>query len=430
MRSVTFVLLAGMATAASVQSAFAAEPAKTKEKVLHSFGSGTDGQFPAAGLVDVSGTLYGTTGQGGANCEGDSGCGTVFSINPKTGKEKVLYSFCSQQNCADGAYPANLINVKGTLYGTTNAGGASGADCPENDGCGTVFAFEPGTGAERVLYSFCNQQNCADGWDRYTGGVIDVKGILYGTTDAGGANCQAGGGCGTIFALNPKTGDETVLYSFCGLQNCADGETPLAGLLSVGGVLYGTTFEGGACQESPTGCGTVFALNPETGTENVVYSFCSQQDCADGYEPFAGLIDVKGTLYGTTSGGGTSSENAGTVFAVDPVTGTETAVYSFCSLQNCEDGNTPHDTPIYAKGILYGTTQTGGVYSDIGGTAFAIDLRSGVETVLHSFGNDTDGEQPIASLFDMNGTLYGTTVLGGANCRETQGCGTVFALKP
>ena len=63
------------------------------------------------------------------------------------------------------------------------------------------------------------------------------------------------------------------------------------------------------------GCGTVFSVNPTTGAETVLYSFC-QRKCADGTFPFAGLIDVKRTLYGTTFAGGTNS--GGTVFAVRP----------------------------------------------------------------------------------------------------------------
>src|ERR1700674_5667445 len=40
-------------------------------------------------------------------------------------------------------------------------------------------------------------------------------------------------------------------------------------------------------------------------TETVLYSFCSQTNCADGFEPYAGLIeDASGNFYGTTSLGG------------------------------------------------------------------------------------------------------------------------------
>ena len=46
------------------------------ETVLHSFGNGTDGQLPAAGLIlDAAGNLYGMTNAGGIH-----GDGTVFEI--------------------------------------------------------------------------------------------------------------------------------------------------------------------------------------------------------------------------------------------------------------------------------------------------------------------------------------------------------------
>ena len=45
--------------------------AESTEMVLHSFGGGTDGAGPHAGVIDVSGTLYGTTGNGG----GSKACG-------------------------------------------------------------------------------------------------------------------------------------------------------------------------------------------------------------------------------------------------------------------------------------------------------------------------------------------------------------------
>ena len=99
----------------------------------------------------------------------------MFSVDLNTGVETVLYSFC-KMGCADGAEPfGGLIDVKGTLYGTTSGGGANGR--------GTVFSFDPSTGAEKVLYSFIGG---ADG--AYPqGGLIDVSGTLYGTTTMGGA---------------------------------------------------------------------------------------------------------------------------------------------------------------------------------------------------------------------------------------------------
>ncbi len=257
------------------------------EKVLYSFKGGSgDGAGPAAGLINVSGTLYGTTSAGGATEDG-----TVFAITT-SGKERVLYSFGGS---GDGESPyAGLVNVNGTLYGTTLQGGANGE--------GTVFSITT-SGKERVLHSF----NITDGWYP-TAGLISVKGTLYGTTDEGGANI----GDGTVFAIT-TSGKETVLHSFAGGKG--DGYIPVAGLLNVNGTLYGTTLRGGAHCEggSEHGCGTVFSITT-SGGETVIHSFGG--DPADGALPRAGLINVKGTLYGTTEVGGAGGY--GTVFSLTP----------------------------------------------------------------------------------------------------------------
>ncbi len=151
---------------ASMRTAFSVTTTGA-EKVLHGFGGGSDGAHPVAGLINVNGTLYGTTSDGGSGgCDG--GCGTVFSVTT-TGTEKVLYNFGGG---SDGTYPlASLINVKGTLFSTTYYGGA-------NDD-GTVFSVAT-TGAEKVLYNFGGD---SDGAYPHAN-LIDVKGLLYGTTIA------------------------------------------------------------------------------------------------------------------------------------------------------------------------------------------------------------------------------------------------------
>src|SRR5580704_9980819 len=158
MKRVFFSLCAGAVGGILALQVPAAAIAQSNEKVLHSFGSGTDGVEPEVGLIDVNGTLYGTTIYGGTSsiCGGEH-CGTVFAINPKTGAETVLYSFCSEPNCTDGWEPiSGLIDVKGTLYGATfNGGGERSKECifDNIDSCGTVFSLGPTTGAETVLHS-------------------------------------------------------------------------------------------------------------------------------------------------------------------------------------------------------------------------------------------------------------------------------------
>jgi uncharacterized repeat protein (TIGR03803 family) len=405
-------LLAGMVGCAFVRPISVAEAAKFKEKVLWSFGNGTDGQYASASLIDVKGTFYSTTGAGGTY-----GGGAVFALDQTTGVEQVLYSFCRQDSCADGLFPSDsLINVKGVLYGTTVEGG--GTSCG-GAGCGTVFALDPRTGAERVLYAFCSQYNCADGSDPFAG-LIDVKGVLYGTTDEGGTS-----EFGTVFALDPKTGTETVLYSFCSQQNCADGQNPGPPLIAVSGILYGTTVAGGTygCG-SGQGCGAAFSLDPSTGAETVVHSFGNG---TDGRVPEASLINVNGILYGTTDygmGTGCGGSGCGTVFSLDPSTGAETVFHSFLG---GTDGANPFASLINVNGTLYGTTYAGGGEGCDGGgcgTVFSIDSNTDAEKVLYSFQGGTDGANPTAGLINVKGVLYGTTQRGGI-----YGYGTVFALK-
>jgi uncharacterized repeat protein (TIGR03803 family) len=378
-RVVNFILVGCLLSAV-----FAVPARAASEAVVYSFKGPPDGNAfgPSAGLIDVGGALYGTTG---------GGEGTVFKVT-LAGVEKVLHSFGVGN---DGFYSqGGLIDVGGTLYGTTAYGGAHAIEGGE----GTVFKVTP-AGVEKVLHSFSLKRT--DG-DYPSAGLIDVGGTLYGTTSGGGAYHG-----GTVFTVTPA-GVERVLHSF-GVGN--DGFDPDAGLIDVGGTLYGTTYYGGA-----HGYGTVFTVTP-AGVEKVLYSFGGGND---GAYPSAGLIDVGGTLYGTTAYGG--AYYSGTVFKVTPVGG-EKVVYCFKGLR---DGASPVGGLIYVDGTLYGTTGTGGAYGNAynGGTVFKV-TPAGVERVLHSFGEGNDGSSPVGGLIDVGGTLYGTTSGGGAH-----GYGTVFKESP
>ena len=148
-------------------------------RVLYSFKGGKDGKSPYGNLIDVKGTLYGTTTGGGSSGSGACDCGAVFAITP-AGKERLLVGF----NNTNGNQPeAGLTNVKGTLYGTTLLGGANGL--------GTVFSVTR-SGAEKVLYSFAGG---TDGTDP-AAGLLYVSGALYGTASSGGS------GDGTVFKLS------------------------------------------------------------------------------------------------------------------------------------------------------------------------------------------------------------------------------------
>jgi uncharacterized repeat protein (TIGR03803 family) len=383
----------------------------------------TDGSKPnAALLMDSSGNLYGSAYAGGTNRNG----GVIFELTPAGNgrwRYHLVHTFCTENYCPDAGSPIAplIIDAAGNLYGTTS-GGYSGQP-------GVVFELIPNRAHTRwkfkVLYEF--GQDTSDGkhpgWGALTyagassGAVYDGSSPLFGVTNGGGSN-----GYGTAFELTRTSRGgwrETVLHNFC-LQPCADGQIPEGGLTLDGkGNLYGTTVVGGV-----NNGGTVFELTPDgTGkwNETVLYSFCSQTDCADGADPYATLImDAAGSLFGTAAYGGANNQN-GVVFKLTP-NGPQyqySIVYSFCGQANCADGARPVGGLLMnAKGTLFGTALLGGIGN---GTAFAID--SGFQ-VLHSF-RVKQGAVPASGLiFDGAGNLLGTATEGGAN-----NYGAVFELK-
>jgi uncharacterized repeat protein (TIGR03803 family) len=400
-----------------VPRAFAQE-----EKVLDSFNPKAKGPGQSfAGLIsDAAGHLYGTTEFGGGGpCDNSLGCGTVFELSPTSGggwTQKVLYNFCPQSNCPDGAYPlAGLVfDAAGNLYGTTYRGGAHF--------WGTVFELTPAAGGwkERVLHNF--NKNGTDGYGPEASLIFDTQGNLYGTTSSGGAYGAEFSG-GTVFELQPAVGgrwSETVLHSF---GHGTDGSEPESALIfDAAGNLYGTTPLGGPYNGGFAG--TVFELTPTAGgtwTETILYNFGNGTD-PDG--PQGLVFDADGNLY-TMAGDGVYGK--GTVVELKPASGggwTATIIYSF----NGTDGYAPNGGLIMDKaGNLYGTTDSGGAFDN--GAAFELSPTTGgdwTETVLHNFGRNQDGRNPHAPLLlNSSGNLYGTTIGGGANSE-----GTVFEIKP
>ena len=125
-------------------------------------------------------------------------------------------------------------------------------------------SFASAQGKEKVLYSFCSVDGCADGFSPARGPLaMGANGDLYGTTESGGGSQTCNGGCGVVFMLD-SAGKETVLHSFSG---GADGATPFGGLtIDSASNLYGAATIGGdlKCADdlSGDGCGVVFKMTP------------------------------------------------------------------------------------------------------------------------------------------------------------------------
>ena len=159
--------------------------------ILYNFTGGADGLTPRSPLVFKGGSLYGTTQAGGAGCTW--GCGVIFKFTPakgkKAAKETVLHTF----NGTDGLYPlygALVFDKQGNIYGTTSDGG------PTN--LGNVYKLAP-DGTFITLYNFDQQP---DGYAPFGGVALDTKGNIY-TTGAYGGNYGGEYGGGTVIKVTP-----------------------------------------------------------------------------------------------------------------------------------------------------------------------------------------------------------------------------------
>ena len=431
--------------------------------VIYTFPNASAGFSPfGKPYIGPGGVVYGTTLFGGTNLtcfESIEGCGTVFSLTPpaqcgKPWTENVLYSF---QGAPDGSEPfAGVLPGKnGTLLGTTEQGGPQNPHCFKHGGaglygCGTLFQLTPaqtpgGEWTEEVLYAFTKPDAAPGALSPGKNGVLFGVPLKY----AGDQACTTG--CGVAFELFPPAGSDTN-WSLSSIHQFSmqSGDFPFSPLVvAPNGVLYGTTETGGVIDARfcPNGCGTVFSLTPPvppatSWTYQDIYQF---QGPSDGNFPVTGLVaGPDGTLYGTTSRGGSIDApecaplGCGTVFSLSFQRSfglwVKTILYSF---QGSTDGDYVNDLAMGAGGVLYGTTIEGGGDINCGGgygcgTVFQLMPPAAAggnwtENTLYVF---TAAGQASGLATDPNGVLYGFATGGtGTNCFDV-GCGFVYQYIP
>lgn len=399
----------------------AAAPTFSQEYVLlHSFGDPNnpvagEGVYPGTMVAGPASTFFGVTAQGGAN-----GSGTLFSVSA-AGNAGVL----SGLGGTAGASPQGLVlGSDGNFYGTTQNGGSANE--------GTVFQLTP-AGVVTVLHTFGDGTVSNDGANPQGTLIQGADGNFYGTTQYGGS-----ANLGTIFKMTPQ-GAVTIVHSFGNGSVTNDGAQPVAGLVQVNGVFYGTTLRGGVSVQSgsvgggaPVASsavdnGTVFKLD-SNGVVTILHRFGDGTVANDGLLPHAPLTfnpSSPGILYGTTVNGGSAGD--GTLFKIT-TSGVVTILHNFGDGSVTNDGLNPIAPVVTCNSTssgltIFGTTQNGGAAGQ--GVVFALNSSSQL-IIIHSFGDGSvanDGALPNAGLsLDASGNLYGATVGGGA------GSGATFAI--
>jgi len=366
-------------------------------KILHNFGAGSDGQYPAGGLVmGGQGLFYGATMGGDVGCKGQGSGGTLFRLKASGGRwqESILYCFAGQY--IDGFPDSGLIvDGSGDLFGSADAGpggvgdifeltpdgegwnfsiiyARQGGGCLVPDqagdlyGCigmgqydhGAIGELSPGSNgwAYTDLYDFCAPSSCYDGIQPESPLSWDSKGNLYGTTLAGG-NDYCSGGCGVALQMTPN-GDGTwtyrVIHYFGSSQY--DGQLPVAGLvLDAAGNAYGATWDGGRYN-----CGIAYKLEPSGShwREKVLYNFAGPGGCASLLTP---ALDGAGNLYGPALGGDPKCGPCGVIFKLAPQKSGKWK-YSVLHTFHGPDGAGPWGVILDGKGNIFGTTGYGGKY--------------------------------------------------------------------
>ncbi len=298
---------------------------------------------------------------------------------------------------------APMVELGGLLYGTTLGGGSGRCF---GAGCGEIFSFDPITNTETVIHAYRGNSEGELG-----SAITAAKQTLFGALVTDNRNTG-----GSLFSADPKTGDLTVLFRFDGVVQ-AGGAHPSSAPVYQAGILYGTTQDGG-----PGYGGVVYAFDLAQRKETVLHSFSSN----DGWFP-NGLVMHDGTLYGTTlHGGGTGCDGhgGGVVFKIDPVT----SAYSILHRFNCQqDGGFPQGLMFHGK-YIYGVTQIGGRENH--GLLYRIDPDTGTEKRLYDFHGGSEPPSPNSVLTYHDGALYGTAgerAYYKDFCKfNGKGCGAVF----
>ena len=405
----------------------------------------TDKTFEVVGEIDTiggirpicnlevlkDGTMIGTASDGGSNSEG-----IIFKFDPVHKTIIKLYDFGGLKG--EAPFAGLMTTSSGRMFGLTDKGGAEDK--------GVLYEYLPEKDSVTTLYHFDYK---ADGWKAEYGFLKAKNGKLYGTTTEGGLYDQ-----GTLFEFDPVSEQYRKIVDFyhslgngsgnvLPLMQASDGHIygvdyiinsrglifkysiendqydvlhnfdynqiywPKSQLIEYDGHLYGigqrhtNNYEGGIFK---------YNLNDSTVTPVIYFS-----DAVTGRIPGAHFVLEGDKLYGTTTSGGPGLY--GVIFEFDLKTEEYIVKHSF----NKQNGsNAEYGLMKASNEKLYGCTSSGGEFGR--GIFYEYDLASDSFRIITSFDYTSNGSLPRTRLVELNGTLFGTSSLGGENYK-----GVVFS---
>ncbi|HXP50499.1 MAG TPA: T9SS type A sorting domain-containing protein [Bacteroidia bacterium] len=243
----------------------------------------SNGAAPNGSLILSGKVLYGMTGHGGLN-----GNGNIFSINTNGTNYKDLLDF----NGTNGNYPSgDLILLGNILYGMTPRGGVHSE--------GNIFSLDTNGSNYKDLWDF---SNAGDSNGTQPLGSLTISGNkFYGTTYAGGRNSW-----GNIFSIDVNGGGYKDLFDF----NFTNGYAPMGNLTLWGGELYGIMPYEGANNN-----GYIFSIDTSGNSYKDLFDFSNNKLINGNQYPANSLILSGNVFYGMTEGGGAIDSNSGVIFS-------------------------------------------------------------------------------------------------------------------
>jgi uncharacterized repeat protein (TIGR03803 family) len=326
--------------------------------------------------------------------------------SPVNAQLTILHNFGDGTVANDGAHPrAGLVeSPHGDFFGST----LNQATAPSTF-AGTIFKMSR-SGELQIIQSFDPAS-----------GLYTTQPLLYhdrsliGVTPSGPSLTAPSG---TVFSLRQSatTGQWKLSFwhNFTGGAPDYDGLPAGDVILGSDGHFYGTTEAGGGSPPLAFD-GAVYKLAPKTHAFTNVYGF----SISGNFQPHAALVQgTDGNFYGSTYDmpGNSSPTQFGAFFKLTPA-GQITFYPQTLKLAvegpliQASDGNF---YGMSGEG-LFGMSSTPSVFSM---------TPSGVVTILHTFGQGSDGTFPWGTVVQApNGNLYGTTSSGG-----TAGHGVLFEI--